>query len=247
MYITTGALVLRETIYKESSKILTVLTPNEGRLTVMARGARRKGSKSAAGTQLLTYSEMTLYSGKGGWTLTEVRSIEQFQGLRDDLEKLALGAYFSELLELLSDEDVPNPEMMSLGLNSLFAVSEGLYPDELIKAAFEMRLMSISGYAPVTDFCGVCGLVGPEEPYLNMGGSVHCSSCRPEGNLPSYKLSGGAFEALKYIISADPKKVFSFKISDTGLMNLSKCCESYVQAQLDKRFHTLDYYKRVKT
>lgn len=109
MYITTGGLVLRETLYKESSKILTVLTSGEGKISVMAKGARRRGSKTAAGTQLFTFSEMTLYSGRGGWTLTETRSIEQFQGLRDDIEKLALGAYFAEMLESLSDEDTPKP------------------------------------------------------------------------------------------------------------------------------------------
>ena len=61
MHLTTMALVLREVSYKESDKILTVLSADEGRLTVSARGCRKKGSPIAAACQLLVWSEMTLY------------------------------------------------------------------------------------------------------------------------------------------------------------------------------------------
>ena len=55
MHLQTKALVLRETAYKESDKILTLLTQEAGRLTASARGCRRKGSPIAAGSQLLVY------------------------------------------------------------------------------------------------------------------------------------------------------------------------------------------------
>ena len=90
MYINTTGLVLRETAYKDSSKILTVLTGNKGKLTVSARGALRKNSRLAAVTQLLAFSEMTLCLSRDRWTLTEAHSIEQFIGLRGELELLAL-------------------------------------------------------------------------------------------------------------------------------------------------------------
>lgn len=246
MYITTGGLVLRETLYKESSKILTVLTSGEGKISVMAKGARRRGSKTAAGTQLFTFSEMTLYSGRGGWTLTETRSIEQFQGLRDDIEKLALGAYFAEMLESLSDEDTPNPEMLQLGLNTLYALSNSLRRPELIKAAFEIRAMLISGYAPAADACAVCGSENVSEPYLSLGGLLHCRGCRNPDGQPSVSLGGGALDAVRYILSCEPKKIFSFKISEEGLKNLGEAAEKYALFQLDRRFGTLDYYKSVK-
>ena len=66
-FVTCG-LVLRETVTRDADKILTVLTPDRGRLSVIARGARRKGSRVAAACQLLAYSEMTLYE-KGRWTM----------------------------------------------------------------------------------------------------------------------------------------------------------------------------------
>ena len=68
MHLQTKALVLRETAYKESDKILTLLTQEAGRLTASARGCRRKGSPIAAGSQLLVWSDVVLHEYRGRWT-----------------------------------------------------------------------------------------------------------------------------------------------------------------------------------
>ena len=76
MFLTTRGLVLREVRYKEADKILTVLTQHEGKITVRARGALRKGSRITAATQLLTYSDMTIVDLRGRRTLYESSSVE---------------------------------------------------------------------------------------------------------------------------------------------------------------------------
>ena len=105
MFLTTRGLVLREVRYKESDKILTVLTQHEGKVTVRARGALRKGSRITAATQLLTYSDMTIFENRGRRTLNEASTVEEFLGLRADLGAFALGSYFAELLETVSAEE----------------------------------------------------------------------------------------------------------------------------------------------
>ena len=128
MFQTLNALVLREVRYKEADRILTLLTDTEGKLTVKARGALRKSSRTAAATQQLTYSEMTLFGNKGRWTVNEASVREAFSGLREDMERFSLGAYFAECMEAFGVEDQPEPELLQLGLNSLYALSCGLYP-----------------------------------------------------------------------------------------------------------------------
>ncbi len=157
MYINTKGLVLRAIAYKDSSRIITVLTADEGKLTVSARGAMRRGSKLAAAVQPLAFSDMTLYHSRDRWTLTEAQTIELFDGLSADLKLLALGSYFAELMEAVSDEDSPNPALLNLGLNALFLLSENEKNPLLIKAAFEMRLMCLAGYEPAVSECAVCG------------------------------------------------------------------------------------------
>ena len=136
MFKTISALILREVKYKEADKILTVLTPEDGKLTVKARGALRKSCRYGAACQALCYSEMTLFGSRGRWSVNEAETIEQFLTLRSDLALLALGSYFAEALEAVSDEDSPNPEILQLGLNSLYALSRRLYTPEHIKTAF---------------------------------------------------------------------------------------------------------------
>ena len=114
MFLTTRGLVLREVRYKESDKILTVLTQHEGKVTVRARGALRKGSRITAATQLLTYSDMTIFENRGRRTLNEASTVEEFLGLRADLGAFALGSYFAELLETVSAEEYPDPPVLQL-------------------------------------------------------------------------------------------------------------------------------------
>ena len=122
-FVTCG-LVLRETVTRDADKILTVLTLDRGRLSVIARGARRKGSRVAAACQLLAYSEMTLYE-RGRWTMLDAAdTIELFDGLRQDLTALSLAAYFAELTEAVSDGS--GGDVLPLLLNALYAVRKRL-------------------------------------------------------------------------------------------------------------------------
>ena len=246
MYKTTRALVLREVKYKDADKILTVLTDSDGKLTVKARGALRKGCKYGAAAQLLCYSEMTLFQNAGKWSLNEAETIEQFLSLREDISLLALGTYFAELLEAVSDEDDPNPELLRLGLNSLYALSRGLCPPERVKAVFEWKLMCLSGFQPQLDACPVCGKREIADALLSLnGGTIHCRGCPPGAAGISVPVSPDTLAALRYIVGAESKRIFSFRIPPEAERQLSDAAEAYVTAQLERGFSALDYWKQV--
>ena len=180
MHITTKALVLRGVDYKESDKILTLFTQDQGKLTASARGCRKKGSAIAAGCQLLAWSEMVLYDYQGRWAVKEASTERLFQGARDDIERLALGCYFAEAAELLAVEGLPSRSLLSLTLNSLHALDKlPEKPLPLVKAAFEWKAMALAGYEPLIDGCAVCGVNPPEAPRFHLReGVLHCAKCR---------------------------------------------------------------------
>ena len=120
--LVTRGLVLRATETKEADYILTVLTAEHGRLAVIARGARRRTSKLAAACQHLAFSELVLYRRGSWYYLDEASTIALFDGLRADLEKLSLASYFAEMAEAVTSEDLPSGEVLSLLLNSLYAL-----------------------------------------------------------------------------------------------------------------------------
>ena len=247
-HLVTQGLVLREVNYKESDKILTVLTVEGGKRTVKARGCRRKSSPLAASAQLLVYSEMTLFAYRERFTLSEAQSIRQFWHVKSDVELLALASYFAEVMEAVAVEGRPDPAALSLILNSLHALDKLNRPQALVKGAFEMKLMSLEGYEPLLDACAVCGLPNPEHPMLHLTeGVLHCAACRGEvGAGPSLPLEDGTLAALRHIVYGDPKRLFSFQLDQRGLDCLAKVCQEFLLTQLDRGFNTLDFYQTLK-
>lgn len=242
MYLTTKALVLRVTDYNDKDCLLTLLTPEYGKLTAKVRGLRRKNSPLIAPCQLLALGEFTLFEYRGQYTVNEAQSVELFQGLRRDLCKLSLGTYFAQAAEVLSQEDMPNPELLSLVLNCLHALDKLGKPEWMVKAVFELRAASLAGYTPDLYGCHICGNQTPA--YFDIsGGVLLCDKCKESTVGIRLPVSAAVLEAMRYITYCSSKKLFFFEIGDESLMQLSGITEAYLTVQLGRGFSALDFYK----
>ncbi len=248
MEVKTRGLILREAHYKDADKILTVLARGRGKLTVSARGAKRKGYRFSASAQLLAYSELTLFIYRDRARLNDAELINAFLPLRDDIESITLGSYVAELCEALSQEGEESDELLDLALNTLYALSKSPASGRLIKAAFELRALSAAGFEPSLGGCAVCGESGMLAPHLHLGqGEAHCGDCRkflPPGI--SMPLSVGALDAMRYCVYGEPRRLFAFSLSEADLEVFSDTCEAYVLSKLERGFGTLDFWKRVR-
>lgn len=243
MYLTTQAIVLRVTDYNDRDALLTLLSRDHGKLTVKARGLRRKNSPLVAPCQLLAYGEFTLFEYRGMYTINEAHAIELFRNLRKDLTKLSLGTYFAQVTEVISQEDLPNPELQSLLLNSLYALSQLQLPEMLVKAVFEMRAACLAGYTPDLFGCHICGKETADRFDLSLG-QLECLSCRAgESGGIRMPVNAGIVQALQYLCACDAKKLFSFSLGADNLETLSTLTEAYLTTQLERGFTTLDFYK----
>ena len=135
---------------------------------------------------------------------------------------------------------------LSLILNSLYALDRLNRPLELVKAAFELKLMCLEGYEPLLDACAVCGAPEPEPPLFHLNeGVLCCAACRTEaGEGAAVPLEGGALAAMRHIVYGDPKRLFSFRLEGAGLSCLSHVCQRFLTTQLDRGFRTLDFYQQ---
>ena len=254
MYLTTRGLVLRTTEYKETDRILTILTDHDGLLSVKARGVRSNRSKLKGACQLLTYAEFTISDARGFTAITEARgftaiteatAIEMFPELRNDLLLLSLASYFAQLAEVLSQEDASSPALLSLILNALYALSKLKKPPRLVKAATELRLAAIAGYMPELSGCCVCGREDPDR-FSIADGTLECASCRASDGV-RMPLSAASLAAMRYIVSCPDKKLFSFALTGAAEKELCDAAESYLLTQLERSFYTLDFYKSLLT
>ena len=245
MYLTIQGIVLRVTDYNDRDALLTVLTEHYGKLTIKARGLRRKNSPLAAPCQLLTYGEFTLFEYNGKYTVNEAHALEIFKGLRRELTQLSLGSYFAQVAELISQEDLPNPELQALLLNCLYALSELHKPEPLVKSVFELRAACLAGYTPELFGCHVCGNQSPDRFDLSQG-QLECSACRdPESGGIRIPVTPQMLEAMRYICLCAPKKLFSFRLTPDSEAALGSVSEAYVLCQTGGRFKTLDFLKSI--
>lgn len=243
MYLTIQGIVLRVSDYSDHDALLTVLTRKHGKLTVKARGLRRKNSPLTAVCQLLAYGEFTLFEYRGQYSINEAHVLNLFQKLRGNLENLSLASYFAQAAEVLSQEDYPTPELQSLLLNCLYALSELDLSADQVKAVFELRAACLSGYTPDLYGCHVCGSQTPDRFDLSSG-LLECRNCRDSASggirMP---VTPGMLEAMRYICFCDPKKLFSFRLNKAELHQLSGLTEGFLTTQLERGFPALDYYK----
>lgn len=246
MYMTIQALVLRVTNYNDTDALLTVLSGQYGKLTIKARGLRRKNSPLTAPCQLLSYSEFTLFEYRGAYTVNEAHSIELFQQLRNDLPKLSLGTYFAQAADVVSQEDAPDPELLSLVLNCLHALSNLKISEDQIKAVFELRCACLAGYAPDLSGCNRCGHDEPDRFDVSEG-RLECSTCRDmESTGIRMPVRPAVLAAMRYICACDSKRLFGFQAGTETMTELAQVSESYLTTQFERGFSALDFYKSLQ-
>ena len=246
MYNTFDGLVLRETEYRDSDKLLTVLTRDNGKLTLKARGVRTSRSKLKSACQLLTYSEFTVSdSFHGQYVITEATPKELFPAVRGDLERLSLASYFAQVAECVCQEDYSTPELLSLTLNCLYALGRLPVPQLQVKAAFELRIACLAGYEPELGGCAVCGAPMPDRLNVSQG-VLQCAACREEF-LDGLRLpvSAASLSAMRYLTSCPMGRLLSFRLAENALEELSNLTETYLMTQLERGFSALDFYKSI--
>ncbi|MBO4979656.1 MAG: DNA repair protein RecO [Clostridia bacterium] len=259
MQYTVDGLVIRESDAGENDKRLVLLTPDRGRISVLAKGARSLKSRYMNSTALFTYGNYEITErGEHAW-LSGASVIESFYGIRNDIERLALASYIVDVVYELSGESEGACDMLRLALNTLFAIANDYKPRPLIKAVFEFRAMTMSGYLPNLEACSACGKTRGSYMYLDvMNGEMKCAECLHTVELKKTvaedeirdarilsPLGGGALAAARYIIEAPIERLLSFHPEDITISELARMSETYLLHHLERSFSSLDFYRNV--
>lgn len=259
---TFDGLVLRETAYGESDKLLTVLTANEGKVFMIAKGVRSLKSKNLALCRLFTYANFEYYEKNGKRWLAGGSVNDSFFGLGTDIEGLALASYVVDVAAEVTGEGVEATEMLRVTLNTLYAIEKKKKPLSLIKGAFELFAAFHSGYNPDLTECADCQSTPSGEWWLDvMNGAIICEECMKKRNkgvvtmpeLDAYlsknillPLSPALLFAVRYIDGASPSRLFAFDLKDeSDIEDFSRVGEIYLQNHLERGFDTLSFYRAV--
>ncbi len=245
MRTNTDGLILKEQNIGEKDKLVTVLTRHNGLVRAFVRGAKSVNNRKNSSTGMFCFSKLCLYKTKESYIIDEAEPIELFFDLRNDLEKLSLAQYFSELIMTLVQEDEPAEEYLRLILNSLHFLAKSKMPIEQVKAITELRLMCIAGYMPNLIACDRCGEYETNTMYFDVeDGLLYCENCMSNSML--FPLDIGLIKALRHIAFSDFEKIYSFKMDENALPDLSYITEKYLLSKLQRNFKTLEFYNSIK-
>lgn len=257
-YTELNGLVIREVKTGESDKILTILTVENGLITISGKGMTSMKNKYAASSQIFTYNTYQLKKRGDYYYIADAFLIEPFMNIRADIEKLSLANYVCDVAHDLALEEFGDEELLPLVLNTLFAISNLNLPLAQIKGAFEFRSAVIEGFMPDLSACGVCGGEIVEDCVIDvMNGRLLCKKCRSVvENSPEYitdesakifiRISPPVLSAMRYLEYAPTKKFLSFTLDKTELSLFEVVCERYLLNHLEHGFSSLEYYKKIK-
>lgn len=247
MLITTNGIVLRERPVGENDKYIEVLSESLGIIEISVKGGRKLTSKNAAATQLLTYSKFCINKSKGRYILNSSQVLNTFFNIRFDMKKLALSAYFSDLLRFTTPPEEPAGNVLRLFLNTLYFLNENKRDITQMKILFELRIMCEIGLMPLLIGCYNCYLPTDKSMYFNLyEGRLVCRNCITENEIHRcYLIDETMLHTIRFICLSEFEKIFNFKISESCQKKLSTLTENYVKIQLNKAFKTLDFYKNI--
>ena len=174
----TPALVLRRADYKDYDRMVTLFTPEHGRIDAIARGCRRPKSPLMNAVEPMTSGDYQLYVSRDRYSIDQCQIKENFYPIRLDYDRLLHGAYWMHLLEAVVVPEAPLPDLFLITLRALAHLAWSDLPLPLLTMAFEMHLMAQLGFAPRMDSCLICGkpVDGDARFDAELGGTV-CLNC----------------------------------------------------------------------
>ncbi len=209
MIFSSNALVLKRTNFSDNDVLLTLFTSRIGKVIVVANGARHPKNRLASAANPFIYGKFFFMTGSGLSKLNGVDIEKSYYGIREDIVKLAYGTWFLELADMVIVEGEPNIELFE-GLkyclarlekiniednkNNIDNKSKNAKKIDILKMAYEWKLIDKVGLRPLLNECAKCGSKIDNTGYFSCeeGGAI-CESCAKQmlkyAQMNKYKIS----------------------------------------------------------
>ncbi len=233
--IKVNGIIIAENNMGDFDKMLTILTPNLGKIGCSAKGSRRPKSLLLSGTQFLCFGEYMLFKSGDTYTMNSCETIEMFYNIRTDLDKLTYASYITRIINDVTTENQNSFNTLKLFLNTLYMISETDKNLDFITSIFKLRISKILGFAPSVGECVCCKTKENLKYFSIKDNGFKCESCSRQDS-GSIEMSDPTKNAIIYILKADPKKIFSFELSEKCQKELELISNIYLNEKLEKEY-----------
>lgn len=230
-----NGIVLSEANSGDFDKMLTMLTPIQGKISCMAKGARKPKSALLAGTQIFCFGEYLMYKGSGTYHINSVEPIEVFYNIRTDLDKLKYAVHINKIVQDVTHENQNCYNILQLLLNTLYTISETEKNLDLVLSIFKLRLLCYLGFKPRVIECVHCREKEGLNYFSIKDNGVKCEACSRQDK-GTITMSESTLNAIKYTVTAPPKKLYSFNIKDESLEEFKLISKIYFNEKMEKEY-----------
>lgn len=233
--IKTKGIILAQNNMGDYDKMCTLLTPDLGKIGCSAKGARKPKSTLMAGTQFLCFGDFLIYKGASSYHINSCEPIDIFYNLRLDIDKLTYASKVAKIVNDVTDENQNTYRILQLTLNTIYMLSETEKDMEFILSIFKIRLLSILGFRPVIDKCVNCKTKEKLRYFSFKNSGFKCEACGRQDK-GAMEISDTTIKAIRYIILSDPKKIYSFELSEENKKELQLVSKIYLNECLEKEY-----------
>ena len=242
----TQGIVLKQTPIGEADRILTLYTPDMGKVRAVGRGVRRTRSRLGGHLEPLTHVLVSVAHGKALDTITGVETVHSFRRIKEDLRRVATGVYLAELVESISAEHSPNLAVFELLLNALGRLQEADDSPLLIRA-FEVQILRHSGFGPELHRCVECGsaLEPGDHLYSCAKGGLLCPECRVPPGEAVLPLSLNAIKVLRFLQRETYARAAELSASPPLREEIERLLRTYLWYVLERELKSADFMNLV--
>jgi len=246
--IRTEGIVLRRRDFGESDRILVIFTKKLGRISGIAKGARKPSSKISGHLELFSRVSFLVSRGRNLQLITQAETIESYDQLRADLSGIGQGSYLVELVDAVTMEEGSNVRLYELLTTTLKALDRGLDRTVVIRF-FELHLLGLTGFQPEFFICVECGeAITEQDQYLSgeLGGVI-CPKCVQGIRGVDYRpVSARILKYLRHFQRSSLTDLLALNIPPGLQKDLEESIRYYLDHTLESRLNSPDFINRIR-
>ncbi|MDW7655748.1 MAG: DNA repair protein RecO [Bacillota bacterium] len=249
-HVKTKGFVVRVVPVGESDRIISLLTEDQGLISVSVRGARRTRSPHLMTTQIFSFSTFELFYNKGHYSINVSELIEPFSALQQDIDRLVCASHLAEVLIDSLRDDLAQPGVYRLWAYGMQAISR--QPDPFLSVhVVQLRLLMEIGFAPRLDSCVLCGSpieqMADDALYFSIAaGGLICGRpvCHNRA-ADRQDMPPGGLACLQHILRSALPRLFSFTLAPDVRRFVIDLSARYLNHQMEKAYTRLDMIRHL--
>ena len=248
----TPAILLRRLDYGDFDLILTFLSLERGKISLIAKSAKKSTKRFAGILELFSLMEVVAGTGKGRGlaVLQEAALKSPFSTIRNDIRKTAYASYWCELLYKWVEENQKQASLYYLLKHVLSQLDGGAPAAAEISIFFQMRLLNISGHGPSLRQCGRCRknleTIECNPVVFDIAkGAILCDGCA-SGAGGRIRLSKGTIKQLLWVESGDLKKASRVRFGAQAIKEGLEFLEAFVPYIMGMQPQSLKFLRQIR-